>query len=207
MRPMDSAWKTRMSPPLSLLVLGALTSSDHKVTIEDENIERVSTKDTPDLVGITVKVDTVCRAAKIALAYRRRGIPVVVGGIHATTCPEECGRFADAVVVGEAELIWPQLLNDAIHGKLQKVYRNTEPIDTSQVPVPRWDLIKEKGYLFTNTIRIGRGCPWRCDFCYNSSENIDAHYRMKPVANILREIDSLGVRHVMFIDDNFISDV
>ena len=206
MRPMDSAWKTQMSPPLSLLVLAALTPRRHCVTLEDENAETIRLNDHPDLVGITVKVDTVYRAAAIARLYRERGIPVVVGGIHPTVCPDDCSPFADAVAVGEAETTWPLIVEDAEHGRMKPIYRNTGPVDISTVPVPRWELLREKSYLFTNTLCIGRGCPWRCDFCYNSSPNIDARYRMKPVENILEEIRSVGVRHIMFIDDNFIGD-
>jgi len=203
-RRMDSDWKTRMSPPLSLLVLGALTPPEHEVGIDDENVEKITLDDHPDLVGITVKVDTFYRAVEIARHYTQRGIPVVMGGIHVTARPEDCLPYADAVVVGEAEHIWPRLLEDAARGALKKVYRNTAPVDIAAVPVPRWELLKGKNYLFTNTMRIGRGCPWRCDFCYNSSDNIDARYRMKPIPNIIREIEALGIDHVMFIDDNFI---
>lgn len=206
MRPMDSEWKTRMAPPLSLLVLGALTPRAHGVSVADENIERVRFDDSPDLVGITVKVDTFYRAADIARRYRERGIPVVMGGIHPTVCPDACAEHADAVVVGEAEDVWPRLLDDARNGKLRRVYRNNKPVDIAHSPIPRWELLREKSYLFTNTLCIGRGCPWRCDFCYNSSPNMDARYRMKPIENILYEIRSLGIPHVMFIDDNFIGD-
>ena len=204
MRPMDSEWKKRMAPPLSLLVLGALTPPEHEVVLADENVERLRTDDTPDLVGITVKVDTAERARAIASIYRSRGIPVVAGGIHATACPESCSAFADCVVVGEAETTWTRLLNDLQQGILHKVYRCSEALDPSLIPIPRWDLLRSNRYLFTNTIRIGRGCPWRCDFCYNSSPNVCSGYRMKPIPAILEEIESLGVRHVMFIDDNFI---
>jgi len=203
-RPMDSAWKTRMSPPLSLLVLGALTPGRHEVCVEDRNIERGRMDETADLVGVTVKVDTVYRARRISADYRRRGIPVVWGGIYPTMCPEHCAPFADCVVVGEAETIWPKLLEHAEQRALKKIYRAGTAPDIATVPVPRWELLKEHGYLFTNTIRIGRGCPWRCDFCYNSAPNIEAGYRAKPIGHVLREIDSLGTRHVMFIDDNFI---
>ena len=206
-RPMDSEWKTRMSPPLSLLVLGALTPPEHEVTVADENVEKVHVDDSPDLVGITVKVDTLYRAATIARAYRNRGIPVVWGGIHPTMCPEECSPYADSIVVGEAEILWGDVLKDAEAGRLKPFYRNPGPIDMARVPVPRWDLLKGKDYLFTNTLRIGRGCPYRCDFCYNSSPNIESRYRAKPVASVLSEIQSLGVRHVMFIDDNFIGSI
>lgn len=207
MRPMDSEWKKRMAPPLSLLVLGALTPPEHDVVLVDENVERLSTDDMPDLVGITVKVDTANRARAIASAYRSRGVPVVVGGIHPTACPGQCESFADSVVIGEAEGIWPQLLHDLLKGDLQRTYRCSEPVDPAIVPVPRWELLRSNRYLFTNTIRIGRGCPWRCEFCYNSADNICSGYRMKPVAAILDEIESLGIRHVMFIDDNFIGSI
>lgn len=203
-RPMDSAWKTRMSPPLALLVLAALTPEAHRVTLEDENIERPRPDESPDLVGITVKADTFPRACAIAAGYRARGIPVVFGGIHPTACPEDCVAHADAVVVGEAEPLWAQVVRDAQAGALRPRYQASGPVDPASVPVPRWDLLRRKDYLFTNTITAGRGCPWRCDFCYNSSPNLDARYRAKSVPQVLREIESLGTDHVMFIDDNFI---
>ena len=206
-RPMDSAWKTRMSPPLSLLVLAALTPEEHTVTVADENVERVSLRDTPDLIGITVKVDTFDRAAEVARAYRLRGIPVVMGGIHPTVCPDACGPHADAIVVGEAEPLWPQLLHDLAQRTLRPIYRNEQAIDPALIPIPRWEALKARRYLFTNTITIGRGCPWRCDFCYNSSDNIPAGYRMKPIGHILAEIRSLDSPHVVFIDDNFIGNL
>jgi radical SAM superfamily enzyme YgiQ (UPF0313 family) len=205
-RPMDSDWKTHMAPPLALLVLGALTPPRHRVTVVDENVQPLDRSDAPDLVGITVKADTFLRAARIAVDYRRRGIPVVMGGIHPTACPEECQLHSDAVVIGEAEYVWPELLQHVETGCLQRFYRNTRPVDPADTPVPRWELLDARRYLFTNTLTAGRGCPWRCSFCYNSSPNIDARYRMKPVSHVLREIESLGTRHVMFIDDNFIGD-
>lgn len=204
MRPMDSLWKVHMAPPLGLLVVGALTPERHEVSLCDENVERPRFDDAPDLVGISVKVDAFCRAAEIASHYRARGIPVVMGGIHATARPEDCLRFADAVVIGEAEGLWPQVVEDAARGELRPVYRHAQPASLDETPVPRWELLRGKDYLFTNTLCAGRGCPWRCDFCYNSSPNIDARHRMKSVPQTLGEIRSLGVKHVMFIDDNFI---
>jgi len=206
MRPMDSALKRQMSPPLSLLTLGALTPARHRVTVADENVEPLDTSDAPDLVGVSVKADTARRSYDISDAYRRRGIPVVFGGIHATTCPEETLCHADSVVVGEAESLWPQVLADAESRTLQRLYRAEQPPALSQTPAPRWELIGQKRYLFTNTLTIGRGCPWRCNFCYNSSPNLPRGYRMKSVGQVLHEIATLKTRHVMFIDDNFIAD-
>lgn len=206
MRPMDSAWKTHMAPPLALGVLAALTPAVHRVTVVDENVERVRLDDAPDLVGITVKADTFVRACRLASVYRRRGIPVVMGGIHATACPEACAANADVVVMGAAERLWPQLIGDLERGELQGLYRNREPVDPALTPMPRWACFREQRYLFTNTLTAGRGCPWRCDFCYNSSANLDAAYRARPVAQVIEDIRALGTRHVMFIDDNFIGD-
>ncbi|HBC85622.1 MAG TPA: B12-binding domain-containing radical SAM protein [Lentisphaeria bacterium] len=203
-RPMDSIWKTRMAPPLSLLVLGSLTPPRHKVGLEDGNIQKIKLNDSPDLVGITVKVDTAPSAFEIADRYRTRGIRVVMGGIHATSCPEDCAKHADSVVIGDAEENWPLLVEDAEKQSLKPVYRNSVTVDPAKIPIPRWEMLNHGRYLFTNTLTIGRGCPWRCDFCYNSSSNIDSSYRMKSIPQIIDEICSLGTDHVMFIDDNFI---
>jgi radical SAM superfamily enzyme YgiQ (UPF0313 family) len=205
MRPMDSAFKRQMAPPLSLLILHALTPEGHRVTIADENVERLNFDDRPDLVGITVKADTAFRSWDIARSYRQKGIPVVLGGIYPTTCPEENEQHADACVIGEAEELWGTVLHDVAAGSLKKVYRTGQPPDLSLTPIPQWDAIAGKRYLYTNTLTIGRGCPWRCAFCYNSSPNLPAGYRTKPVHRILQEITSLRTRHVMFIDDNFIA--
>lgn len=208
LRPMDSIWKTRMAPPLALLVLSALTPKHHHLTMTDENVEKDDFKDNPDLVGITVKVDTFFRASQIAEKYRSRGIPVIVGGVHATAVPEQCAKIADSVMIGEGEQLWPQMLRELERGiPLKKYYRNEKPVAIDSVPVPDWSLLGDKDYLFTNTLRIGRGCPWTCDFCYNSCENMDSAYRAKPIRNILNEIKSLKTNHIMFIDDNFIGNL
>ncbi len=205
MRPMDSAFKRQMAPPLSLLTIAALTPACHHVTIEDENVERVNLSDRPDLVGVSVKVDTAPRSWTIAAAYRKKGVPVVLGGIHATACPEENAPHADAVVVGEAETLWAEVLRDAERKSLKRIYRSETPPDLSLTPIPRWELIAGKNYLYTNTLTVGKGCPWRCSFCYNSSQNLPKIYRMKPIRSVIKEVESLGHRHIMFIDDNFIA--
>jgi radical SAM superfamily enzyme YgiQ (UPF0313 family) len=206
-RPMDSDWKTHMAPPLGLLVVGALSPPEHRVQLVDENVEPLATDDHPDLVGITVKVDTVHRAAQIASHYRRRDIPVVLGGIHPTACPEACGALADSVVVGEAERLWPQVLRDVENGSLRREYRHAARFDPADTPMPRWALLEGKDYLFTNILTIGHGCPWRCEFCYKSANNITAGYQPRAWDRIRRDIESLGTSHVMFIDDNFIGSV
>jgi radical SAM superfamily enzyme YgiQ (UPF0313 family) len=110
---------------------------------------------------------------------------------------------ADAVVVGPAEGLWGQVLRDAQRGFLQTIYRDRRP-DVAAQPVPRWELLRGKNYLYTNTLVTSRGCPWQCKFCYSSGSRFARGHRMKPVENVLAELASLGTRHVMFVDDNFI---
>jgi radical SAM superfamily enzyme YgiQ (UPF0313 family) len=203
LRPMDSALKTHMSAPLSLLVLGALTPPDWEVELADENVERVRFDDRPDLVGITVKVDTLARSREIARIYRARGVPVVVGGLYPTACAHESLALGDAVAVGDGESTWPRILRDAAAGALRRVYHGDEEPDPAASPVPRWELTAGKNYLFVNTVTSSRGCPWRCEFCYSNATGFPRGYRPKPVENVLAEIRALGTGHVMFIDDNF----
>jgi radical SAM superfamily enzyme YgiQ (UPF0313 family) len=202
-RPMDTDWKTRMSPPLSLLTLSAVTPKQHQIRLIDENIEKLRIGSDIDLVGITVKVDTSPRARRIAALCSEKEIPVVCGGIHPTCFPQEVMEYADTVVIGEGELLWPEVLKDAENGILRRVYKNSGPVQIEDKPVPDWSVLKSSRYMFTNTISISRGCPWKCGFCYNSCPNIDATYRAKTIPQIIREIESLDSDHVMFIDDNF----
>ena len=207
LRPMDSEFKRRMAPSLALLTVAALTPSEHTVTLEDENVQPLGLDDTPDLVGITVNVDTAHRAYAIAEAYRRRGIPVVLGGIHPSANPEEALQHADAVCVGEAEEVWEQILADTAQGQLQGPYVHPRPADLAKTPIPRWDLVERDSYLYTNIICATRGCPFRCEFCYNSSDYVHSQYRTRPVEQVLAEIQQLDTRHVMFIDDNLIGNI
>jgi radical SAM superfamily enzyme YgiQ (UPF0313 family) len=126
---MDSAFKRLMSPPLSLVTVAALTPKKHKVWIEDENVGKIKLTDSPDLVGITVNVDTSERAFEIAKQYRNRGIKVVFGGIHASANPDLMLKNCDCVVIGEAEEIWCNLLNDFAKNQLKNIYKNDRITD------------------------------------------------------------------------------
>jgi radical SAM superfamily enzyme YgiQ (UPF0313 family) len=207
LRPMDSEFKRRMSPSLSLVILASLTPEPHEVTIADENIKPLSFSDQPDLVGVSVNVDTTYRAIQIAEQYRKRGVAVVFGGIHASASPDELQKHCDSVCVGEAEELWPQLLEDHISDRLQKRYVNSTPTDLAKVPLPKWDLISRKNYLYTNIIVASRGCPHKCDFCYNSCDYVVNKYRTRPIENVIAEIQKMNTRQVMFIDDNLIGDI
>lgn len=204
LRPMDSNFKRMMAPPLGLLTVAALTPKEHEVYIEDENIEKLNLEDDPDLVGITANVDTALRAYQIAFEYRKRGVKVVLGGTHPSSVPDEVSKFGDAVVVGEAEEVWEDLLRDFENGEMKSIYYHKRIADLGKSPIPRWDLVDRGKYLYYNVMNFSRGCPWKCGFCYNSCKYTHKVYRTKPVENAIAEIKALNVPHVLFIDDNFI---
>ncbi|MCC6143555.1 MAG: radical SAM protein [Candidatus Hydrogenedentes bacterium] len=205
LRPMDSEYKRRMAPPINLLTLAALTPEEHTVEIWDENARPYThgaRKGEVDLVGISVNVDTAHDAYRIARTYREQGLPVVLGGIHASACPEEAEQHCDGVCVGEAESVWEQMLHDVSNGGLKKRYYGNSPVDPARIPPPRRSLASASDYLYTNIVCASRGCPYQCVFCYNSCHYVHHLYRPRPVAQVIAEIEALEVRHVMFIDDN-----
>jgi radical SAM superfamily enzyme YgiQ (UPF0313 family) len=204
MRPMDTLLKPRMAPSLGLLTLAALTPAGHETVLADENVRALDLSDAPGLVGITANVDSADRAYAISDAYRRRGIPVVGGGIHVSAVPDEAAAHFDAICVGNAERLWSDIVRDAAAGTLRPRYQSTDQVEGAEIPAPRRDLVRQGDYLFTNTVSTSRGCPFRCEFCYTSCGYVPDRIANRPVADVLAEIDSLRTRHVMFIDDNFI---
>lgn len=204
LRPMDSEYKRKMSPSLALLVLASLTENKHKVYMEDENIEDLRLNDNPDLVGITVNVETSYRAYEIAASYRIKNIPVVLGGIHPSAMPDEALKYCDAVCIGEAESLWQTILYDVENKSLKPKYYSISPEKLINSPPPKWSLIKQQHYLYTNIAFASRGCPHACMFCYNSCDYVHHKFRNKNVSQITKEIELLQTKHIMFIDDNFI---
>jgi radical SAM superfamily enzyme YgiQ (UPF0313 family) len=193
--------------PLVLPTLAALTPSDVEVSLIDENVEPINFNEKVDLVGITGMTYLISRSYEIADEYRKRGVPVVMGGIHVSGLPEEAIQHSDSVVIGEAEEIWEHIIRDAQKGNLQKFYRAPRFPDLNNSPVPRWDLLKNNKYLYFN-IQIGRGCPYNCEFCTVTLFN-GRGYRHKPVEKVMEEIDVLqkiGKRKgLFFTDDNILS--
>ncbi len=128
-----------------------------------------------------------------------------MGGFHATWLPEEAGKHADSVVLGEAEQSWARLLEDFKAGSLQKFYRADGKADLRGLPIPRRDLLKKRGYFFTNTMQVSRGCPFQCSFC--SVTAFFGHtYRMRPLDEVKKEVEILlqGQDFIFFVDDNII---
>jgi radical SAM superfamily enzyme YgiQ (UPF0313 family) len=182
-------------------LIAALTPREHHVRHTDEIVEPVRFDDPADLVGITAPTPSALHAYVLAREFRRRGVPVVIGGPHATALPEEAARHADAVVVGEAEDTWPRLLDDAAHGKLEHLYVSTRQASLAGMPAPRWDLIRGRRYGKSVTIAT-RGCPHRCDYCSIPLLYGPGTYRCRPIDEVVREVAASPTRAVVFWDDN-----
>lgn len=187
--------------PLQLGVLAGLAPEHHDLAIVDDRCEAIDfDRGGVDLVAITVETFTARRAYEIADGFRKRGIPVVLGGFHPTLLPDEAMQHADAVVLGDAESAWMELLSDAEHGRLKPSYAtcSTKPqLDT----LPRRDLFQGKGYLPLSLMQFGRGCRHGCNFCAISSYFKRMH-TFRPVHDIVREITTQNLRTVFFVDDN-----
>ena len=203
-RPMDTDLKSHMSPSLALLTIANMFYKDHIVIIENENIEEIHYDEPVDLVGITVTVDVMPRAIEIAGEFKSRGIPVVAGGIHISAYPESSIAYFDAIGIGMAESTWPQIVEDVQNHALKKVYRCKDGIRGDEIVSPAYDFIDKSKYLYTNIISTSRGCPFQCDFCYNSCDAYKKLYINRPVKNVMEDIKSLGTKHILFVDDNFI---
>ncbi len=203
-------------PCLSLLKVAALTPPGWDVRIVDEKIEPLNFDQPVDLVGITSMTCTVNRAYEIAAEFCRRGVPVVLGGMHASSLPEEAAQHCDSVVVAEAETLWPQLVRDFERepSRLRgTVYRRANgPPALDNVPPVNWDSYRGKRYLPVHFVETTRGCPLDCEFCAVTTF-FGGRYRNRPLEEVMTELHSLRPfdgrfilkNVVFFVDDNILS--
>jgi len=193
--------------PLALPTLAALTPSDLEVILTDENVESINFDEEIDLVGITSMTCSIIRSYEIADEYRRRGIPVVMGGTHVSMLPGEAIEHCDSVVIGEAEEIWERVIRDAQKKNLQRFYRAEQFPDLTNSPIPKWNLLKNDKYLYS-IIQTGRGCPYDCEFCLARVFN-GRKYRHKRIEQVVEEIKFLQEinpeKSIFFADDNLLS--
>jgi radical SAM superfamily enzyme YgiQ (UPF0313 family) len=189
---------------VNLPLLAALTPPGHTITIVEEAFAPDDIRQDVDLVGITVLTELAPRAYRIADAYRRKAVKVVMGGIHPTVLPDEALRHADAVVVGEAEGVWPRVVSDAASGQMQGIYRAGKSTDLHGLPKPRRDLAPGTKYPGYTRITIGvettRGCPYDCEFCC-IGQTLGQQYRVRPVQEVIAEIESIDSPYLFFVDD------
>jgi len=195
--------------PLSIATLAALTPDQPDVhyTLVDESVDKVPLDFPADLVGLSVLTGTARRAYGLADHFRRRGIPVVLGGVHPTAMPEEARGYADSVVVGMAERLWPQVVADARAGRLQPEYREQE-VDSpwaEGIPTPRWELHRKSGYMMPYTVMFTRGCTHVCDFCMVPV--VWRRFQRRPIADIIRDIKAVPARRFAVSDVSPFEDV
>ncbi len=204
LRPMDTSLKTRMAPSLGLLTVAQSIREGNSIELLNENVgDEIDFSSRPDIVGITVTVDTLTRAREIASEFHKFGVPVVAGGIQITSCPDSAREYFDVLCIGFAEKTWPKIIADLKSGNLKTEYSSLT-IAPHEIMSPAYDLIDFKKYLYVNVVSASRGCPFKCDFCYNSTANIRHSFVNRRIDDVINDIKMLGRRHIMFIDDNFI---
>jgi hypothetical protein len=202
--------------PLGLATVAALTPPEFHVDIWDELVHgRLSEKNLHklkrdyDLVGLTGYFSHLSRLRRLAALFRKRGIPVVVGGPGVSSSPVTYRGEFDVLFCGEAEKTWPQFLQDWQRGSYKSEYRQIEKPDLAESPMPRWDSIED---VFPNyamgCVQTTRGCPFDCEFC-DVIYLFGRRSRHKPIDRVLGEVQALerlGVKTIMFCDDEFIGD-
>jgi radical SAM superfamily enzyme YgiQ (UPF0313 family) len=175
---------------LNLLYVAAVTPPDVEVKIIDEAFEEINFDEKVDLVGITGQTPVIPRAYQIAEEFRKRGVPVVMGGVHVSMLPEEALQHVDAVVVGEGEEIWHDVIADLRKRQLGRIYARGEFVNPSKLPFPRRDLLNGKSYFPLKLLETTRGCPHHCDFC-GVSKFFGFRYRNRPISEIDRELRTI----------------
>jgi radical SAM superfamily enzyme YgiQ (UPF0313 family) len=186
---------------LTLTTLAALTPPDVEVKITDENVEPIDFEEDVDLVGVTGMVMHAPRAYQIAQKFRQRGIPVVMGGPHASSLPHEAKEHVDTVVIGEAEDVWEGVIEDFKNGCLKPFYKADAFCSMERLPFPRLDLLRKDAYMTINCAQTTRGCPHQCDFCH-VTHFFGKTYRCRPVDEVIEEVKRLEGDFLVFIDDN-----
>ena len=193
--------------PLTLTTLASLIPEEFHADVRliDEGIEDVDFDVDADLIGMTVITGTAVRAYELSAHFRRRGIPVVLGGPHVTLVPQDAQPHADAIVVGYAEEAWPDLLRDFAARHLRPRYDQRADLSLAGLPFPRRDLLPRARFLTNDVFEATRGCVHSCDFCVVPSAWGRKPYQ-KPVQDVVADIRQKGARRLIFVDLNLIAD-
>lgn len=190
--------------PLGLAVLAGLTPPHVEVQFIDDRIEAIDYDEPRDLVGISAHTFAALRAYQISAEFKKRDVPVILGGFHPTLMPQEALQHADSVLVGEAEGIWEDIVHDAECGRLKRLYQRQTVIPLRDFRLDR-SVFAGKGYMPLAMVEATRGCPHTCDFCA-----VTAFYRhcfrFRPPDQVVNEIAGLKEKLVFFVDDNIVAD-
>lgn len=191
--------------PLAPAVLAGLTAPGIEIAFHDDRMEGIPYDEPTDLVAISVETYTARRAYQIASEYRKRGVPVVMGGFHATLVPEEVSDYAESILIGEAETLWPRVIEDFRNGRLRRVYRRAGRPSLDGLKLDR-SIFSGKRYLPIGLVEAGRGCQFRCEFCAIQSYFKSTQTR-RPAREIVEEVRRLNKKLIFFVDDNITSNM
>ncbi len=178
-------------PSLGLLTLAGLTPDTYEICYH-EIADLKKLPELPldfDLVAISTFTAQFYEACEVADHYRIRGVPVVMGGITVSSLREQAAQHCHSLIVGEGELLWPELLADFERGALKPCYVNRGEFNLADAPMPRFDLLDPAKYNRI-TVQTSRGCPHKCEFCA-SSILLTPHYKLKPVEKVIAEIRAI----------------
>ena len=188
---------------LNLPTIAALTPKEWDVEILDARVKPVDYNANIDIVGITGFTSEVPGAYEIADNFRKKGVTVVMGGVHVSAMPDEALQHANAVVIGEAELVWHKLLDDFKKGELKPRYKADRLCDMKNMAIPRRELLDRKMYSGYYTLQATRGCPFNCDYCAVTAF-FGNEFRIRQVDEVIEEIKGFNSKEFFFMDDNIV---
>lgn len=210
--------KKQLYPSLTFPLLAALTPPGIELSLTHEIFDDVDFDEKADLVALTCITNNALRTYEISDEFRRRKVPVVMGGFHISAEPEEALEHADSVFIGEAEETWPQFLHDFERGTAKRIYKATRPPSLDGLPLPRYSILNKARYVGYQKkglyrrwlkplipVQTARGCSSSCDFCDVALFH-EGTYRARPVADVVDEIKTVGAKFVCFVDDNIFAD-